>query len=56
MVSLVFVKLFIRPDGRMYEGGWMRGVQHGVGWFKKGMDSKMRKGIWDRGIRVEWLS
>ena len=47
--------MIFRPDGRIYEGGWLKGKQHGVGWYQANDRSLKKKGIWDKGKRTKWL-
>ena len=42
------------PDGRIYQGQWQNGKQHGEGIYTK-PDGTSRKGEWNNGKRVKWL-
>lgn len=44
----------IRPDGRLYDGMWFDGCQHGVGIFTTARKVK-RKAEWSNGKRIRWL-
>jgi len=46
------IYLIFRQDGRIYEGMWHQGLQHGIGYFKEDNLSEARKGLWEKGIRV----
>ena len=54
------VGTLVWPDGREYEGQWKKGLQHGIGyykWFNKLKDKQeQRKGEWEEGNRIKWLS
>ncbi|MCB0369947.1 MAG: hypothetical protein KDD45_11055 [Bdellovibrionales bacterium] len=45
--------MFTFRDGRVYEGEWKNGKQHGRGVFRK--KNMAREGIWEDGERVKWL-
>jgi hypothetical protein len=51
-------KLFfkLRADGRKYRGFWQHGKQHGEGEFSNNSEMTWRKGLWENGKRVRWLS
>ena len=40
------------PDGRVYEGMWLNGLQHGEGKYK-GKDDIWKEGVWENGKRVK---
>jgi hypothetical protein len=44
---------FYWPDGRIYKGMWLNGVQHGTGTLQ-GKEGT-RKGDWYEGRRIRWL-
>lgn len=52
MVKPIFKNF--RPDGRVYEGQWKEGKQHGIGKFTD-RDGVTTEGIWDNGARVRWM-
>lgn len=43
-------------DGRKYKGNWLGGKQHGEGEFFNPKDQSWKKGKWNEGCRVQWLS
>ena len=44
-----------RPDGRIYDGDWVNGKQHGVGLYTApGFDPKLSE--WKEGKRVKWIN
>jgi hypothetical protein len=45
-----------RNDGRKYKGKWKNGKQHGEGEFYNPKDATWKKGIWNDGKRVRWLT
>ena len=47
--------MFEWPDGRKYIGEWKNGKQNGQGTFVN-EQSEERKGIWEAGKRIEWIS
>ncbi len=48
--------LFFRSDGRKYKGSWKNGKQNGEGEFFNPSTNTWRKGIWDDGKRVRWIT
>ena len=44
--------VFTFRDGRVYEGEWKDGKQHGRGLFRK--KNITREGIWEDGERIKW--
>ena len=46
--------MFTWRDGRVYDGQWRDGKQHGRGVFIKNEGTR-RVGIWENGRNVEWL-
>lgn len=46
--------VFTWKDGRVYDGEWMDGKQHGKGTFIK-VDNTRRVGIWENGRNIKWL-
>lgn len=53
MVREEFANL-VRPDGRVYKGGWNNGKQHGEAVFVTEEGEEM-KGIWKNGQRQKWI-
>jgi len=47
--------IFVWPDGRKYEGFWLRGKQHGVGKYTT-TDGVSKTANWKDGKRTEDLS
>ena len=46
-------KSFVWKDGRVYEGAFQNGKQHGVGKYTaKGIT---KKGVWENGTRTKWI-
>lgn len=41
-------------DGRVYDGQWLQGKQHGEGYYTN-RDRLRRRGYWEQGNRVKWL-
>ncbi len=41
-------------DGRVYDGNWLRGKQHGNGKYLL-PDHTVKLGIWENGRRARWL-
>ena len=41
-----------RPDGRIFDGQWKNGLQHGEGTYTN-TEGKIRQGRWDQGHRVK---
>lgn len=41
-------------DGRMYEGHWFNGKQHGEGFYTN-KDKVRKKGYWEEGNRIKWV-
>jgi len=48
-------KNFSRPDGKVYEGEWYKGKQHGKGVFIM-EDGQRREGEWKNGNRIRWMT
>jgi hypothetical protein len=46
--------MFYWKDGRVYEGLWKDGKQHGIGVFTS-KDGQVRKGEWQFGKKIAWL-
>ena len=46
----------VYPDGRIYKGLWKEGKQDGEGMFYIPDKKVWKKGIWDKGKRVQWIS
>lgn len=46
--------IFLWPDGKRYEGEWKNGKQHGHGMMIT--QKEKRYGIWDNGIRLNWIT
>ena len=46
--------LYIRPDGKKYDGKWLNGKQHGKGTYYSVRGEK-REGVWKDGKREKWL-
>ena len=45
-------------DGKVYDGEWLDGKQHGEGQYTfLGKDNKLvtKKGKWENGARIEWI-
>lgn len=42
-------------DGRVYEGYWIYGKQHGEGFYTN-KDGEKKRGQWEKGKRVKWIS
>ncbi len=42
-------------DGRVYEGNWHNGRQHGEGVYSVGNGEAPKKGVWIDGKRDRWL-
>ena len=51
--SIVVLLFVCRPDGRLYDGGWHQGKQHGQASYTNSA-GKVRFGTWEHGKRVEW--
>ena len=49
-----YVSLFVnyRLDGRVFDGMWKNGLQHGEGTYTNA-EGKVRKGVWKEGTRVK---
>lgn len=48
--------LYFRADGRKYRGFWKNGKQHGEGEFFAANQGNWKKGVWEDGKRIRWLS
>ena len=46
---------FFWKDGRIYDGQWKDGKQHGKGLFIKHEGQLAKVGIWENGKNIEWL-
>ena len=46
--------MFYWSEGRIYEGGWKNGKQHGIGTYTSANNQK-RKGEWKDGKRQGWI-
>jgi len=55
MVIFIII-IYYRADGRKYKGYWKNGKQHGEGEFFNPTNMQWRKGIWDDGKRVRWIT
>ena len=44
-----------RPDGRIYDGEWFNGKQHGIGTYINSQGDK-RDAEWANGKRLGWIS
>ena len=44
-----------RPDGRVYDGEWLNGKQHGIGFFTN-PGANAKQGEWRDGKRVRWIN
>lgn len=42
-------------DGRVYDGGWKAGKQHGEGTFIS-QDGETKRGEWKDGKRIKWIT
>jgi len=47
--------IFYWPDGRIYEGQWKDGKQHGYGRYSNHL-SEEKYGYWSNGKREYWLT
>lgn len=47
--------MFIWPDGRKYDGGWLDGKQHGFGKYYSS-SGEIKYGEWKDGKRVKWIT
>ena len=47
--------IYTWADGRIYEGQWLQGKQHGQGKYTA-KDGKTGIGMWQYGKRIEWLT
>ena len=43
-----------RPDGRIYDGEWFNGKQHGIGAYTTAKGIK-KVAEWAEGKRIKWL-
>jgi len=43
-------------DGKSYTGGWFNGEQHGEGLYTDIKKGKTKKGIWENGSRIRWIT
>ena len=43
-------------DGRVYEGYWYGGKQHGLGIYYNPRDGSTKAGLWEDGKRIEWFT
>lgn len=48
--------IFRWADGRIFKGNWKNGKQHGEGEFYNPKCGENKKGIWENGKRIKWLS
>ena len=55
MINKEGTGIFFWPDGRVYEGAWKNGKQHGYGryWNQHGEE---KFGFWRNGARERWLT
>ena len=50
--SMIYFTLFVnRTDGRVFDGMWRNGLQHGKGTYTNAQ-GKVRKGVWEEGRRL----
>ena len=47
--------MYTWADGRQYHGMWKEGAQHGEGMYML-QNGMTRKGEWNNGQRIKWLS
>lgn len=47
--------LYKWTDGRMYEGWWHKGKQHGIGTYHEPTKRSIRYGILENGKRLRWF-
>ena len=45
-----------QPNGKVYKGYWKNGKQNGEGEFYNPETNETKKGIWENGKRIKWLS
>ena len=49
---MIYFTLFVnRTDGRVFDGMWRNGLQHGKGTYTNAQ-GKVRKGVWEEGRRL----
>ena len=48
----IVVFVCYRPDGRVFDGEWKNGVQHGRGNYTNAQ-GKVREGVWEEGRRLK---
>ena len=48
--------IFKWADGRIYKGMWKKGKQNGEGFFFNPKYNLWKKGIWDNGEKVKWIT
>jgi hypothetical protein len=47
--------VYTSSNGKRYEGSWSQGLQHGVGVIYESGSSTGRKGLWENGVRQQWV-
>lgn len=55
MINKEGVGIFFWPDGRIYEGAWKNGKQHGYGRYCS-QNNEEKYGYWENGKRIRWLT
>lgn len=50
-----YSELIHRPEGNRYEGPWLNGKQHGIGWYTN-KNGEKRQGVWENGKRIKWIN
>lgn len=55
MINKEGVGIFVWPDGRVYEGHWKDGKQHGYGRYYN-QNNEEKYGFWNNGRRERWLN
>lgn len=48
--------IFKWPDGRVYDGQWKSGKQHGIGTYIVSQGGEKKVGEWEDGRRLCWKS
>ena len=48
--------IYYWQDGRVYEGFWYNGKQHGPGQYSVPSAGRKQFGIWENGKRIEWIN
>ena len=47
--------LYVRPDGRRYEGEWANGKQHGKGTYTNAKGQR-KEALWKDGKKDKWIN